>query len=331
MGTEQRRVTIHDVAAAAGVSRQTVSRALNDKPEIDERTKARVLAAARELGYRPSRFARGLVRQDTTTVGLVVPDLRNPFFTEVAASALEAARARDWHVVVHDTADSPEEEVTTLRVIGGQVDAVVGYFSQPEEEIERHLPGLPVVFLGRRHHGPRFRSIRIDGADGMAEAVAHLKARGHTHLGMLDHKHRPEPSERRDWFLHALARHGYPPERAPVLGAVQSVDGGAQAFSQLRAAHPEVTAVLTFNDVIAVGALRQARRDGLAVPERFAVVGFDGLELGEIVDPPLTTVDINTHRLGELAIHAVGNALAGVAPRPEEQLVRGTLRVRGSA
>src|SRR5689334_5904010 len=116
--TEPRRVTIHDVARSAGVSRQTVSRALNGKDEIERSTKQRVLDAARELGYRPSRFARGLVRQDTTTIGLVIPDLRNPFFTEVAASALEAARARGWHVVVYDTADRPEEELGTLQVIG---------------------------------------------------------------------------------------------------------------------------------------------------------------------------------------------------------------------
>src|SRR5882724_12949808 len=94
---ERRRVTIHDVARSAGVSRQTVSRALNDKAEIDGTTKQRVLDTARELGYRPSRFARGLVRQDTTSIGLVIPDLMNPFFTEVASAALDAARRQDWH------------------------------------------------------------------------------------------------------------------------------------------------------------------------------------------------------------------------------------------
>lgn len=135
-GAKPRRETIHEVARSAGVSRQTVSRALNDHDGIDDSTKQRVLNAALELGYRPSRFARGLVRQDTTTVGLVIPDLLNPYFTEVAAAALEAARARGWHVVVYDHADSAEEELGTLQVIGSQVDAVVGYFSRPEQEID---------------------------------------------------------------------------------------------------------------------------------------------------------------------------------------------------
>ncbi|GAA2794652.1 LacI family DNA-binding transcriptional regulator [Crossiella cryophila] len=327
-----KRVTIHDVARSAGVSRQTVSRALNDKAEIDGGTKQRVLDAARTLGYRPSRFARGLVRQDTVTIGLVIPDLRNPFFTEIAASALEAARARDWHVVVHDTADSPEREIGTLRVIGSQVDAVVGYFSQSEEEIERHVAGLPVVFLGREHRNPRFSSIRIDGEAGIAAAVDHLVAAGHTRIGMLDHNRRNEPSIRQRWFRTAAASAGLVLDPGWILGANQSVDGGALAFEALHAAHPEITALLTFNDIIAIGALRRARQLGLRVPADLALIGFDGLELGALIDPPLTSVAIDTNRLGTLAIEDVARLLAGDrAAAPEDLVVRGALRLRGSA
>ncbi|MGO1051923.1 LacI family DNA-binding transcriptional regulator [Crossiella sp. CA198] len=327
-----KRVTIHDVARSAGVSRQTVSRALNDKGEIDGGTKQRVLDAARTLGYRPSRFARGLVRQDTVTIGLVIPDLRNPFFTEIAASALEAARARDWHVVVHDTADSPEQEIGTLRVIGSQVDAVVGYFSQPEEEIERHVAGLPVVFLGREHHNPRFSSIRIDGEAGIAAAVEHLVAAGHTRIGMLDHNRRHEPSIRQRWFRAAATSAGLVLDPGWILGANQSVDGGALAFEALHAAHPEITALLTFNDIIAIGALRRARQLGLRIPADLALIGFDGLELGALIEPPLTSVAIDTTRLGALAIEDVARLLAGDrAAAPEDLVVRGELRLRGSA
>lgn len=326
-----KRVTINDVARSAGVSRQTVSRALNDKAEIEESTKQRVLEAARSLGYRPSRFARGLVRQDTLTIGLVIPDLRNPFFTEIAASALEAARARDWHVVVHDTADRPEQEIATLRVIGSQVDAVIGYFSQPEAEIERHIGGLPVVFLGRRHRHPEFSSIRIDGEAGVAAAVNHLIAAGHTRVGMLDHNRRPEPSIRQRWFTAAATAAGLTIDPGWLLGADQSVAGGSAAFAALWAAHPELTALFTFNDIIAIGALRQARALGLRVPADLAVIGFDGLELGALVEPPLTSVAIDTHRLGSLAIEDVARLLAGERAPAEDLVVRGELRLRGSA
>ncbi|MGW7049154.1 LacI family DNA-binding transcriptional regulator [Streptomyces avermitilis] len=329
-GTEPRKITINDVARSAGVSRQTVSRALNDKDEIDGSTKQRVLDAARELGYRPSRFARGLVRQDTTTIGLVIPDLLNPFFTEVAASALEAARARGWHVVVYDTADRPEEELGTLQVIASQVDAVVGYFSCSEDELELFTRGVPVVLIGREHHSARFSSIRIDGEEGVHAAVAHLVAAGHERIGMLDHDRRAEPSIRREWFTTAAAACGI--DAGMVVGAGQSADGGGAALKTLLTAHPDVTAVFTFNDIIAIGVLREARRLGRSVPQDLAVIGFDGLQFGTLVEPPLTSVALDTRKLGALAIDQVARLLTGVNPLGADDLVvRAELRLGGSA
>jgi DNA-binding LacI/PurR family transcriptional regulator len=330
MGTASKRVTINDVARTVGVSRQTVSRALNDKGEIDVGTKQRVLDAARELGYRPSRFARGLVRQDTTTIGLVIPDLLNPFFTEVAAGALEAARARGWHVIVYDTAGSADEERGTLEVVVSQVDAVVGYFSLAETELDAHLSGMPAVLIGREHRTPRFSSIRIEGAAGVREAVDHLVSKGHRKIGMLDHAGRCEPSIRRTWFTDAMNAHGLVADA--VGNASQSVDGGTEALAGLLTEHPELTAVFTFNDIIAIGALRAARRLGRVVPDDLAVVGFDGLQLGTVVDPALTSVALDTRRVGALAIEQAGRLLTGSTQLPsEELLVNAVLLVRESA
>ncbi|MET4647927.1 LacI family transcriptional regulator [Streptomyces sp. NBC_01724] len=329
-GTEPRKVTINDVARSAGVSRQTVSRALNDKDEIDGSTKQRVLDAAHELGYRPSRFARGLVRQDTTTIGLVIPDLLNPFFTEVAAGALEAARAHGWQVVVYDTADRAEEELGTLQVIASQVDAVVGYFSCSEDELELFTRGVPVVLIGREHHTARFSSIRIDGEAGVHAAVAHLVAAGHQRIGMLDHDGRTEPSIRREWFTTAAAAYGI--EAGMVVGADQSADGGGAALKTLLTAHPDVTAVFTFNDIIAIGVLREARRLGRSVPQDLAVIGFDGLQLGSLVEPPLSSVALDTRKLGALAIDQAARLLTGMTPLGADDLViRAELRLGGSA
>lgn len=327
MASETKRVTINDVARVAGVSRQTVSRALNDKGEIDGATKQRVLDAARELGYRPSRFARGLVRQDTTTIGLVIPDLLNPFFTEVAAAALEAARGRGWHVVVYDTADSVDEERGTLEAIGAQVDAVVGYFSLTEAELDKHTAGMPVVLIGREHRIARFGSISIDGALGVRQAIDHLVAAGHRRIGMLDHAGRAEPSVRREWFAAAMEAHGLNADA--VAPAVQSVDGGAVALTGLLDREPGLTAVFTFNDIIAIGALRSARKRGLAVPSDLAVIGFDGLQLGTVVDPALTTVALDTKEIGASAIEQVGRLIDGGTA--EDLVLHAALLVRESA
>ncbi|MFE9613987.1 LacI family DNA-binding transcriptional regulator [Streptomyces sp. NPDC006012] len=329
-GTESRRVTIHDVARAAGVSRQTVSRALNDKGEIERSTKQRVLDAALALGYRPSRFARGLVRQDTITVGLVIPDLLNPFFTEVAHAALEAARSRGWHVVVYDTADSAQEEFGTLQVIASQVDAVVGYFSRSEGEIEQLARGLPVVLIDREGDTERFSSIRIDGRDGVKAAISYLVEAGHRHIGMLDHAARAQPSGRHAWFADAMAACGL--GDGPVCRADQSVEGGDAALERLLAEHPEVTAVFTFNDVIAIGALRGARRIGRSVPRDLAVIGFDGVGLGALVEPQLSSVALDTRRLGVLAVEQAARLLTGSDPlSPEDLVTRAELRLRESA
>ncbi|WP_405801078.1 LacI family DNA-binding transcriptional regulator [Streptomyces sp. NBC_01506] len=328
-GTESRRVTIHDVARSAGVSRQTVSRALNDKGEIHGSTKQRVLDAALALGYRPSRFARGLVRQDTISVGLVIPDLLNPFFTEVAAAALEAARARGWHVLVYDTADSAEEERGTLEVIASQVDAVVGYFSRSEDEIEKLTRGVPVVLIDRERRTERFSSIRIDGADGVKAAITHLVKTGHRRIGMLDHAGRSEPSVRHAWFAAAMVACGL--DAGPVRGADQSVEGGESALEALLAEHPDVTAVFTFNDIIAIGALRAARRLGRHIPRDLAVIGFDGLRLGTLVEPPLSTVALDTRALGALAVEQAARLLTGSGPlAPDELVARARLLVRES-
>ncbi|MER7922595.1 LacI family DNA-binding transcriptional regulator [Streptomyces sp. NPDC096057] len=328
-GTEPRRITINDVAKSAGVSRQTVSRALNDKDEIDSDTKQRVLDAARTLGYRPSRFARGLVRQDTMTIGLVIPDLLNPFFTEVAAAALEAARTRGWQVVVYDTGDRAEEERGTLQVISSQVDAVIGYFSCPESELEKFTRGMPVVLIGREQR-TRFSAIQIDGTAGVHAAVAHLVAQGHTRIGMLDHHTRAEPSIRHEWFTTAARAHGI--DAGMVVGADQTADGGGAALRELLGGHPDITAVFTFNDIIAIGALREARRLGRSIPRELAVIGFDGLQLGALVEPPLTSVALDTRRLGALAIEQVARLLSGLEELAADELVvRAELRLSGSA
>jgi DNA-binding LacI/PurR family transcriptional regulator len=147
---------------------------------------------------------------------------------------------------------------------------------------------------------------------------------------MLDHAGRTEPSIRRSWFADAMNAHGLDADM--VGNAAQSVDGGTEALTELLAKHPELTAVFTFNDIIAIGALRAARRLGRAVPSELAVIGFDGLHLGTVVDPALTTVALDTRRVGALAIEQAGRLLAGELPLPsEELLVKAVLLVRESA
>jgi LacI family transcriptional regulator len=311
----RRRATIHDVAQLAGVSRQTVSRAVNDKGEIDPATKERVLEVARLLDYRPSRFARGLVRKGAVTAGLVIPDLMNPFFPEVAAGVLEAAEERGWQVVVWDSRTDENRELEALDMLSHQADAVVGYFKNPDAVLARHLGGVPTVVLERGPHQTRFGAVGIDAAAGVEQGVAHLVRAGHRRIGMLDGDRIDAPGPRREAVLASVRRHGLPvDERWVVRSPEHSVAGGEAAVAQLLDVRPEMTAVFGFNDLIAVGAMRAARRRGLRVPDDLAVLGFDGLSLGELVEPALTTLHIDKRRLGRLAVEQVARLSSGQEP-----------------
>ncbi|MFI5930622.1 LacI family DNA-binding transcriptional regulator [Actinoplanes sp. NPDC051494] len=333
MGEEQqdgagaRRVTLRDVAKLAGVSHQTVSRAINDKGEIDPETRRRVLDAARELRYRPSRFARGLVSSGTTTIGLLVPDVVNPFFPELIAGVIDAARDRGWQVVVSSAQDDVDREPELLRSLSGQVDALIAYLFQPDDVVAAAIGGVPLVLMNRRPRDPAFAGVDIDVETGVRAAVRHLVARGHRRIGMIDCPHAQDPA-RRAVFLDETAAQGVPVPDGAVVAVAQSMAGGESGLAALYATRPQLTAVLAFNDVVALGAYRAARDLGLTIPADLALIGFDGLSLGELLEPPLTTIYLDKRRMGELAVAQAQKLIAG---EPAPLVLQGTeLLLRGS-
>ncbi|CAM03088.1 LacI family transcriptional regulator [Saccharopolyspora erythraea NRRL 2338] len=326
-----RRPTIKDVARSAGVSYQTVSRAMNDKADIDPRTKRRVLAAADALGYRPSRFARGLVNPGSTTLGLVVPDVGNPFFPEVIAGVIGAASRRGWHVVVVSGEGRPEQGARLLSSLTAQVDAVVGYLDRTDTD--EWTARVPLVLLDQEHPVAGSGAVSVDVDAGVRAGVGHLLDSGHEVIGMIDCDAGCDRSQRRRTFLDVLRERGTGDAETYVERGEQSADGGAAAARRLLARHPEITAVFAFNDLVAVGALRALRTSGLRVPQDCAVLGFDGLALGEWVEPRLTTVRIDKHRLGELAMQEVGRLLEEPSAKTSEPapVLRPELVIRESA
>jgi len=326
MATNRRRATIEDVARSAGVSRQTVSRAMNGMAEISPDTRNRVLEAARQMGYRPSRFARGLVRQQVTTIGLLVTDLANPFFTELASAVLSATEQRGWQVVVAATHGDIDRELELIDTLANQVDALVGYVASSDEAIADHLTGLPVVLLQRDPDETRFGTVAIDLRAGTQQAVEHLVAAGHRNIAMLGSEGPDDvPDHRRDAFRAVTRELGLDPASCPVWPCAQTVLAGDEAAEAVLTSYPKTTALFGYTDLIAIGAIRAALRLGRSVPETCAVVGFDGLALGELVTPKLTSVQIDTRRLGELAVDQIAAQLdeesSGEPPALVPQLV----------
>ncbi|GAA1494610.1 LacI family DNA-binding transcriptional regulator [Curtobacterium herbarum] len=309
-----------------------MTRAVNGLPGISTATKERVLAAAAALDYRPSRFGRGLVSGGAHQLGLLVDDLRNPYSPELAAAVLRLAAARGWNVLLADVGLAGDSD-RSVQDLGAQSDVVIGYLGARAPEWIERLGSVPVVELDP-HGVPARGAVRLDPTDAVEALADHLVAVGVKHPLVLDAPASApgEPSTRGALLLDALRRRGYLPEHVHAQAA--SADAGAAGTTAALERHARLDAVVAFNDVMALGALAACRRAGAEVPDRVRVVGIDGLTLGTLVAPTLTTLAVD---LDEVARHAVDLALGmldGALPRSGpsvERVVRHRLVVRESA
>lgn len=314
--------TINDVAAAAGVSRQTVTRAMNNLPDVSPATKQRVQEAAAALRYRPNRAAQRLVRGGDVTIGFVVGDLRNPYYPELAAELTHRAAEQDWGVVMTDV--SGRRGTERIESIVGRVDAVVGHLARRHRELVTSR--VPTVLLSD-DPVETGAGVRFEYARAMHDAVAHLVAGGRRRIAMIDSDH--GPSLRCRLLASALEEHGL--TASAVVAAVDTHQGGVGAVTSLIEKAPQVDAVLCFNDVLAVGALKGFALAGIRVPDDVAVIGVDGLDIGTLVTPELTTLAVDMRALARHATDLVGGLLRGETGDELHRSVSHTLLVRESA
>jgi len=302
----KRRVTIEDVARAAGVSRQTVSRAINDKAEISPLTYQRVMEAVQAMDYRPSRVARGLATRHTRTIGLVVPDITNPFFPEVARGVQDVARGQDYSVFLCNTDESPEEELQALHSLAAQpVDGIILFGSRTGDDDLVAFADLyrPLVLLNRFLEYPGVSLILVDNRQGARLAVDYLADQGHVAIGMLAGPiASPSSLQRVEGFRQAMAARGLPDPGDWILPGQPTIEGGYQAAQHLLTAHPQVTALFAYNDLSGLGAIQACRDLGRPAPAGCAIIGFDDVRLAAMVSPSLTSVRVDKYYLGEQAM-----------------------------
>lgn len=306
-----RPVTINDVGAAAGVSRQTVTRAMNGMGRISEATRERVLLVAHELGYRPSRFGRGLVKGGQATLGLVIEDLANPYYPELASAVLGSATAAGWNVILADDRHSTNRDAL-LSDLASQVDGVVGYLKLPPAKQRAIFRGLPVVEIDPPDPQPLQGAVLLDPAPAMFDAAHHLVEGGVRRPVMIDRSTPDQPSPRACTFIAAMAALGLRAVLVHVPG--DSIDDGLAGTRRMLAQIPDADAVMTFNDLVALGALRALRQAGKVVPDDVRVVGIDGLRLGAVVTPTLTTLALDMHEVGRAAVDLMMGMAAGTLP-----------------
>ena len=315
MKSNKRRITIEDVAKAAGVSRQTVSRAINQKEEISPATYERVMKAVESLGYRPSWVARGLATQRTNSVGLVVPDIANPFFPEIARGVQDVARAQEYNVFLCNTDESPEQELQVLYSLAAQpVDGILLFGSRASDE---DLAGFvahyqPLVILNCVLDLQGVSSVLVDNFAGADLAVEHLVSRGHTAIGMLAGPvSSPSGAQRAQGFREAMIRRGLsiPPDW--IVPCQPTLEGGYNTAGRMLETFSSLSAFFAYNDLVALGALNRCADMGRPVPDSCAVVGFDDIRLASMVRPSLTTIHVDKNELGRKAMQQLPGYVPG--------------------
>ena len=313
-GLARSRVTIRDVAAQAGVSHQTVSRVINNSERVSPKTRAKVQSAIEELGYQPNRLARSLVTQKTHTIGLVVADITNPFFFEVARGVQDAALEHGYNVFVCNTDDNPKGEKNVLNLLASQeVDGVIlSTASSGDEELLSFVKQYkPLVIINREIKHPKVSLVNVDICEGAKLAIEHLIDRGHTNIGMLSHQgHDPGKVRRVQGYQETLKAHGITPQERWLVLAPPNLTGGYQATQNLLEEHSEITAIFTYNDLMAIGALRGCYDMGLQVPGDCAIMGFDNIKFSTMSNPALSTIHYDKYTIGKKAMNRLLEMIA---------------------
>lgn len=311
MNTKRTRATILDVASQAGVHPSTVSRVLsgNSVSSIRPETRQRVLEAADRLGYRPSALARSLRLQKTLTLGMLVPDITNPFFSSIIKGAEDAARARGYNLILCNSEDEPEREAICLNALREhEVDGFLIASSQMADDTIAGLraEGYPFVLLNRATRNTDDLAVVVDNHAAARNAVRHLAELGHRRVG---HIAGPQDTttgvDRYQGYRAAVVAYGLADDPGLAVEAQAfTVEAGHQALGIMLDGPARPTAVFAANDLIAIGMLHRLREAGARVPRDLSIVGFNDIPLAGLLEPALTTV-----RVPQLDMGAVGARL----------------------
>lgn len=314
-------VSIQDIAQAAGVSHTTVSRALRNNPLISLEVREQIQHLAREMGYVPNAVAQSLRGQRTSTVGVVVTTIGDPFFGRVVRGIEEIAQRENLSIFLSVSNNSPDRELAVIetfhrRRVDGMIVADSRLTDQYEKRlVEFHVPTVLINFQAETKF-EHLHSVSSDDYSGASEAMRHLLGMGHRAIGYLGAANRPRSNRiRMQAYFDTLASAGItnspdwvcmPPSRA--YDPAEDVEIGQQYLSVL--VQQGVTAVFCYNDMVANGALMACRRLGVKVPDDISIVGFDDIDLAQYVVPPLTTVHQPKLRLGQVAMQMLLDLLA---------------------
>jgi LacI family transcriptional regulator len=312
-------VTIRDVAAHAGVSLGTASRVLSGNPATSPEARARVSDAVALLGYRPNAQARSLRLTRTHVIGLLVSDVRNPFFADVAHAAEQAALGADYVTLLGNANEDVDQQDRYIETFLNQrVDGVV---LAPQGRGSGSLQSLvdsqmPVVFVDRTVEGFGVPSVTTDSRTGMSQAVAHLAAAGHERVGFIGGPQTISTGRQRyDAFIDTLPDHGLELDEALITFGDFQEESGIRATEELLSGPSRPTAVIAADNLMALGALAAIRSRGLRIGSDIEVIAFDDIEWLAHYDPPIPVIAQDADAVGRRAVELLMRVINGESPQ----------------
>lgn len=329
------RPTIKDVAARAGVSRQTVSRVINDKGEVSDTTRARVLKAIDVLGYRPNALARSMVAGQTYTLGCISPSLIDHTFALSIEGAQAEARRQGYFVLTGSAPTEDDIEPLLEEMLHRRVDGLLVLNPYADDRYLHFLPlikkDMAVVYLHNVPPNAPVSSVRCDDREGGYKATNYLIGLGHTAIAMIMGPVNEEcTSDRLAGYRQALEQAGLDFDSALVARGDWSATSGHQITRQFIAANVNFSAIFAQNDQMAVGAVKALHEAGLDVPDAISVIGFDDIPLASYFDPPLTTLSQPLGETGERAVRLLIETIQNPSRPPEQVLIHTRLVERAS-
>jgi len=301
---KEKRVTTSEIARLCGVSRTTVSAVLNGKPTVREQTREKVLSCIRENNYQPGLVAKALVAEISNMVAILVADLTNPFYFSVFDASETFLDKHGYHVLIHKVRHEDEPDPQTLNVIKSY--RPIGYIIPAGAEGVNALNVRTVVESDGavvsidRVSGVETNAVVFDLRSASRRMTDYVLDKGHRNIIYLAGQRRSRGSkERQLGFMESIVEHELPFNSDMIIETSDTSEEGYRAAKQVLSTNDHrPTALICFNDLVAIGVYRAAHELGLHIPQDVSVTGFDGIELGEVLGPPLTTVSIHPHTLG---------------------------------
>ncbi|MGM9988868.1 MAG: catabolite control protein A [Bacillaceae bacterium] len=300
-------VTIYDVAREANVSMATVSRVVNGNPNVKPTTRKKVLEAIERLGYRPNAVARGLASKKTTTVGVIIPDISNVFFAELARGIEDIATMYKYNIILSNSDQNKEKELHLINtMLGKQVDGIVFMGTSITDELveEFDRSPVPIVLAASVDDKHDTASVNIDYTQGAYDATTMLVNNGNKRIAYVRGTDYLSgvTIKKLEGYKNALAEANIPYDEELVISGDFTYESGIEAFEQLWALENKPTAIFVATDEMALGVIHAAQDAGVNIPEQLEIIGFDNSKLATMVRPKLTTVVQPMYDIGAVAM-----------------------------